>query len=172
MSGKDLLWASQKPNQTKMSKAPRKSHWLLLCNKLSSFYFLEREIPSVEPKDSLQLLRPSWSSAKQRWDNPGEGRWDNSAVVGRGSSIVHRLLSAPWIMRFLSVNLHSGCWMNSVLKVGISCYSFILHTRLILGLYPALEHLHLLIFRGAAAFPLLKDAPCQKKMVYTNCWCL
>lgn len=57
---------------------------------------------------------------------------------------------------------HSGCWMNSGLKRGFSLYSFTLHTRLILGLYPALEHLHLLIFSRAGAFPPLKDAPCQK----------
>lgn len=157
-----------------MSKTPSKNYQLLLCNNLSNSNFLERKMPSVLPKDSLQLLRPSWSSAKQGWDNPGEGRWDNSAVVCRGSSTVLRLLkrSMDYEDSVCEFTLHSGCWMNSGLKIGFSFYSFILHTRLILGLYPALEHLHLLIFSGAAAFPPLKDTPCQKKMVYANCWCL
>lgn len=72
---KNQTWTS-----TEVSKAPSKSHWLLLYNNPSSFSFLERELPSVLPKGSLQLLRPSWSSAKWRWDNPAEGRWDNSAA--------------------------------------------------------------------------------------------
>lgn len=35
--------------------------------------------------------------------------------------------------------LHSGCWMNSGLKIGFSFYSYTLNIRLILGLYPAVE---------------------------------
>lgn len=136
--------------------------------------FLEREIPAVLLKDSPQLLRPSQSSAKWGWDNPVEGRWNYSAVVRRRTSIVLRLLKYSMVHEdsVCEHTLHSGCWKNSGLKIGFSFYSYSLNTRLILGLYPALEHLHLLIFSGAAAFPQLKDVPCQKKMVYANCWCL
>jgi len=40
----------------------------------------------VEYLGCPQLPRPSWSSTKWRWGNSAKGRWDNPAVLFRGTS--------------------------------------------------------------------------------------
>lgn len=117
------------------------------------------------------------------WDHHGllqsgggiERRWDSSSVLFRGNSTVIALCKdcsgAQCIMRTPTMNI-LYIQVNSGLKIGSSFYSCTLNSRLILGLCSALEHLHLLIYSRAAAFPLLKDTPCQTKLVYANCLCL
>lgn len=128
------------------------------------------------PELSILAIHSSWDHHGLLQSGDGiEERWDSSSVLFRGTSTLIALCKdcsgARCIMRTPTMNI-LYIRVNSGLKIGSSFYSCTLNTRLILGLGPALEHLHLLIYSRAAAFPLLKDTPCQTKLVFANCLCL